>query len=373
MIPLKEIGKVESRFREKEDPFIMRKETSRITLHNEYTEGLYRLSEFTCIQVVFGFHLSGGYSLKGPVYTGEIRGVFASRSPNRPSPLGITTVKLIAVEGNILTVSGLDAVDGSPVYDIKPYAQVFDEGGEGTPEKEWAYSEPRNEITRFVRAHDLNACLLKAGTIHGHFCPGLASGVYASVMGMKKISSASPDGTGTSDGMEKVLVITETNSCFSDGIQVVTGCTFGNNSLIYHDIGKTAATFIIRGRDKGIRIRMKPEFHSILEEKYPEFSRLFRKVIRERAGTEEETAAFKIKGREASFGLLSIPFDLLFDSTEVRVQIPSYAPVVNSVICPACKEQVMESKAVKKEGKVFCRQCSGTEFARLTGEGIIIR
>jgi tRNA-Thr(GGU) m(6)t(6)A37 methyltransferase TsaA len=374
MITVKEIGKVVSKFKEKEDPFVMRKQISRIILHKDYTEGLYRLSEVRYIQVIFGFHLSRGYSLKGPVYTGEIKGVFASRSPNRPSPLGVTTVKLIGMKDNTLTVSGLDAVDGSPIYDIKPFAPVFDQTDEKSLENEWTYSNPRNEMIRLIRVHDLNACLLKAGAIHGHFCPGLASGVYASVMGMKKICSGSRDTSDKidiSDGMEQLLVITETNNCFSDGIQAVTGCTFGNNSLIFHDIGKTAATFIIRGRDKGVRIRMRPDFHAILGEKYPEFSCLFQKVVRERTGTEEDKAAFKVKGREASFGLLSIPFDSLFEWAEVRITVPPYAPVLDSVTCTMCGEQVMESKTEKKNGKTICKQCSTTGFARLTGEGIL--
>ncbi|MBN2532097.1 MAG: tRNA (N6-threonylcarbamoyladenosine(37)-N6)-methyltransferase TrmO [Spirochaetales bacterium] len=370
MITLKQIGKVESNFKEKEDPFVMRKQVSRIILEIDYTEGLYRLSEVPYIQVIFGFHLSDGYSLKGPVYTGETRGVFASRSPNRPSPLGVTTVKLIGIENNILTVSGLDAVDGTPVYDIKPYASVFDETGEEPPEKEWTFPDPRSEIIRFVRAEDIKACLLKAGTIHGHFCPGLASGVYVSVMAMKKLYSGNGNRT-CSDGMEKMIVITETNNCFSDGIQVVTGCTFGNNGLIFYDIGKTAATFLIRGKDTGFRIRMKPDFHTILEEKHPEFSRLFQRVVRERAGTEEDIAAFKIKGREACFGLLSIPFDSLFECKEVKTMLPSYAPIFDNVICYRCREQLMESKAVRKNGEIFCKQCGGSGFSRLTGEGII--
>jgi formylmethanofuran dehydrogenase subunit E len=394
MITLTEIGKVESRFREKADPFVMRKETSRIILEKKYTEGLYRLSENTYVQVIFGFHLSEGYTLEGPVYTGEIKGVFASRSPNRPSPLGVTAVRLLDITDNVLTVNGLDAVDGSPVYDIKPFAPVFDEAeaehdtlqkAGKDREKVQAFAGPRSEMIQLIRSGDSEMCLLKAGTLHGHYCPGLASGVYASVTGMRKLClqplkepgkyNGTDGNTGDrieeSDGMEKILVITETNSCFSDGIQAVTGCTFGNNSLVYHDIGKTAATFVIRGNDQGVRIRIKPGFRDVLDEKYPEFSRLFQKVVRDRAGTEEERMAFKEKGREAAFGLLSIPFDSLFELTEVQVSFPPYAPVVNSVRCSICREEVMESKAVKKSDELFCRQCSGSGFPYLTGEGIL--
>ena len=64
MIKLTEIGTVRSNFKEKADPFEMRKYESRIILNPEYIEGLYRLSESSYIQIVFGFHLSEGFSLK---------------------------------------------------------------------------------------------------------------------------------------------------------------------------------------------------------------------------------------------------------------------------------------------------------------------
>lgn len=53
-------------------------------------------------------------------------GVFAQRSRHHPNPIGLTAVKVLKVEGNILTVAGLDAIDGTPVLDIKPYAPIYD-------------------------------------------------------------------------------------------------------------------------------------------------------------------------------------------------------------------------------------------------------
>lgn len=53
-------------------------------------------------------------------------GIFAQRAKHRPNPIGITAVELVRVQGNILTVKGLDAIDGTPVFDIKPYVPAFD-------------------------------------------------------------------------------------------------------------------------------------------------------------------------------------------------------------------------------------------------------
>ena len=116
-----EIGTVISQFKEPADPFEMQKKESRIEIYSEYADGLYRLDECEFIQVIFGFHLSEGYSLQHNNYRGEFKGVFAACSPRRPSPVGLTTVRLLSIDKNILCVKGLDAVDGSPVLDLKPF------------------------------------------------------------------------------------------------------------------------------------------------------------------------------------------------------------------------------------------------------------
>jgi tRNA-Thr(GGU) m(6)t(6)A37 methyltransferase TsaA len=54
-------------------------------------------------------------------------GIFAQRARHRPNPIGITTVEIISVAGNVLRVRGLDAIDGTPVLDIKPYVPAFDD------------------------------------------------------------------------------------------------------------------------------------------------------------------------------------------------------------------------------------------------------
>ncbi len=63
-----------------------------------------------------------------------LRGVFATRSPARPNPIGLTTVRVEAIEDNVLTVLGLDALDGSPVLDIKSYSEGFDSPYSGSEE-----------------------------------------------------------------------------------------------------------------------------------------------------------------------------------------------------------------------------------------------
>ncbi|MBN1797892.1 MAG: tRNA (N6-threonylcarbamoyladenosine(37)-N6)-methyltransferase TrmO [Spirochaetales bacterium] len=365
MIRLVRIGTVSSGFKKQEDPFEMRKHESTIEVDPEYLDGLYRLDESRYIQVIFGFHLSGDYSLKGPVYNGEIKGVFASRSPRRPSGLGLSTVRLLKLENNILRVRGLDAVDGTPVYDIKPFTPVFDYEEVEKVNQDWISDNPRNDIIRMSKGGELSSCLAKAGELHGHFCPGLALGVYAAVRGMRELANWSSDGIA-----ENFIVITETNNCFADGIQVVSGCTFGNNTLIFHDLGKTAATFAVRG-GKGFRIAVKPGYWNLVNTDHPDFQSLFDKVITHRQGGETGLNEFKKLSREVSFHVLEYPFEKVFSCQEVKPTLPACAPIFESVPCEKCGEGVMQSRAVEKNGKTLCYVCAGKDFPRLNGAGII--
>lgn len=98
---------------------------SEIVVNEEHAEGLYRLDESEEIIVIFAFDRNIGkgfrYHLhpKGDGSVPEV-GVFASRSPFRPNPIGMDQVRLLKVDGNVLTVKGLEAFDGTPVLDIKP-------------------------------------------------------------------------------------------------------------------------------------------------------------------------------------------------------------------------------------------------------------
>jgi len=88
-----------------------------------YEEALYGIEERERIVVVFCFHLSSGFTWKihprGDI-SRPITGLFSTRSPYRPNRIGVTSVPLLSREGAVLTVRDLDAVDGTPVLDIKP-------------------------------------------------------------------------------------------------------------------------------------------------------------------------------------------------------------------------------------------------------------
>jgi len=98
-----------------------------IEIYPEFTEGLKDLEGFSHIILIYHFHLSKGYSLKVTPFMDEnLRGVFATRAPKRPNPIGISVVKLRKIEGNILNIEDVDIIDGTPLLDIKPYVPEFD-------------------------------------------------------------------------------------------------------------------------------------------------------------------------------------------------------------------------------------------------------
>ena len=102
---------------------VLRESESRIRLKPEFVPGLSELEKESRVVVVFFFHRSEDWALfqhpRGDK-TRAKRGVFALRSPRRPNGVGVTVVELVSIQGDTLTVRGLDAVDGTPVLDLKP-------------------------------------------------------------------------------------------------------------------------------------------------------------------------------------------------------------------------------------------------------------
>jgi tRNA (adenine37-N6)-methyltransferase len=88
----------------------------------EFATGLTDIEGFSHLFVLWMFHRSEGYELLGtPPVDNRPHGVFATRSPRRPNPIGLTTLELLGREGNRLHVRGVDMLDGTPILDIKPY------------------------------------------------------------------------------------------------------------------------------------------------------------------------------------------------------------------------------------------------------------
>ncbi len=357
------LGVIHSDFKSRFDHVEMKKHESTIEIRPEYVEALYRLEESKFIEIYYFFHLSTDYDLITTTYSGETRGIFSSRVPRRPNRLAHTTVKLIRVEGNKLTVKGLDAADESPLIDIKACDNSIFENDQNAVRRNKQRINPRNEIIKHIKADEIEDLLLKAGQIHGHFCPGLAMGVMAATYAMKALGV-------NSDGMEDVLAITETNNCFSDGIQFVTGCTFGNNALIFQDLGKTAFS-LVRRNGEGMRISVKEDTKEVINRLVKsEFHAVFEEVVKNQNRNKEKYDQFKRSGKEKAFAMLTIDIRKLFLIEEVKTVIPDYARSYESIICDGCGEPVMASRIIDIDKKRFCLACGDAGFYQLDGNGI---
>lgn len=131
MYRVKPIGVIHSPFREPKDipiqSSVARDIEGTVEVYKEYMEGLKDLDGFSHIILIYYFHLSKKYSLKvKPFMDDNLRGVFSTRAPSRPNNIGLSIVRLIKIEGNILYIKDVDVVDGTPLLDIKPYVPEFD-------------------------------------------------------------------------------------------------------------------------------------------------------------------------------------------------------------------------------------------------------
>ncbi len=357
------IGVVKSKFDEPTNPGNMREAESELTIFKEYSKGLFKTDMSDYLEIYFHFDKAEPYKLKTYTYTGDFKGVFATRSPRRPSQIGSTIVKLLEKKGNILRVQGLDALNNTPVIDIKPVHIPMKEEELEQVEIHGRKMSPRKLILSNIWSGHTDRLMLDAAQIHGHFCPGLAMGVMMATKTMQMIR-------GNSDGLEDLLAIVETNNCVSDGIQFVTGCTFGNNALIFKDFGKVA--FTLTKRDgKGIRISSLADAKSYMTQAHPLFSESYNKVVEGQNHSEEEIVKFKKRGIEKAFATLTLDFDKLFKIEEIDVIIPPYAPSHESVICAQCGEPVMATRIIEAGEKKLCIPCAGQVGKMLTGDGIV--
>jgi tRNA-Thr(GGU) m(6)t(6)A37 methyltransferase TsaA len=128
---LKAIGTIYTPFSDLEDMPIQPASAlgvrGEVVLEPEFGEGLKDLDGFSHIILLYYLHLSSGYNLSvKPFLDDESHGLFATRAPSRPNPIGLSVVRLEKIVGLTLHVSDVDIVDGTPLLDIKPFVPKFD-------------------------------------------------------------------------------------------------------------------------------------------------------------------------------------------------------------------------------------------------------
>jgi tRNA-Thr(GGU) m(6)t(6)A37 methyltransferase TsaA len=127
---MKPIGVIHTPFTDKQQTPIQptrSQAVGQVEVFPEFADGLQDLEGFSHIILLYVFHQSDGYTLQvKPFLDDQLRGLFATRYPCRPNPIGLSVVRLLARQDNILDIEGVDVLDGTPLLDIKPYVPDFD-------------------------------------------------------------------------------------------------------------------------------------------------------------------------------------------------------------------------------------------------------
>jgi tRNA-Thr(GGU) m(6)t(6)A37 methyltransferase TsaA len=130
-ITLKPIGVIHSPFTDPTSmpiqPISENSAAGTVEVFTEFEAGLKDLEGFSHVILLYHFHRSRTYSLSvTPFLDTEARGLFATRAPNRPNPIGMSLVRLAGIEGTRLHIENIDVLDGTPLLDIKPHVPEFD-------------------------------------------------------------------------------------------------------------------------------------------------------------------------------------------------------------------------------------------------------
>lgn len=227
--------------------------------------------------------------------------------------------------------------------------------------------DPRRQIKELLKTGRLTDLLIQTAGLHGHYCPGVAFGVKAGYAGLKRLGF---DNT----GMEELIAIVECNNCFVDGVQMSTGCTFGNNALVYKDLGKTAVTIVSRKVDSAVRLVLKPRAWSSANatDKEKEAADLFRRVVKERQKDPEALTRMQQLWKELSFETVEKPEEELFEIKEISAELPEYAPIVDSAVCNICDEEFMSTKDAGANSGSVCLNCAKADIMAVLGKGICV-
>ena len=152
--PLLVGGRLRSCFREKfgtpRQPLLVPGATASLTIAREFLpeHSLAGLDRFSHVWLISYFHLNTNKTIRPKIHPprlkGESIGLFASRSPHRPSPIGLSLARLVRIKGAVMHLAGIDLVDGTPILDIKPYIPEWDCVAHATPG--WTRDAPFPEL-----------------------------------------------------------------------------------------------------------------------------------------------------------------------------------------------------------------------------------
>lgn len=183
-----------------------------------------------------------------------------------------------------------------------------------------------------------------AKAFHGHWCPGLATGIRAAEWGLANLGRAAD---------EEIVAVVETDMCAVDAIQYLCGCTYGKGNLVHLDYGKNAFSFYRRRDGRAARLVSRPDL-------FPDIRGAMGELTRKRQGqglTAAEEKRFRDLRSELSARIMAADFKELFAIGQPNVPVPATARILESRICEVCGEAVMETRTRQKQGRGYCIPC----------------
>lgn len=181
-------------------------------------------------------------------------------------------------------------------------------------------------------------------TFHGHSCPGLAIGIRVADYVRQEFGEIPP---------EQLICVTETDMCAVDGIQFLTGCTFGKGNLIHRDYGKAAFSFYNLATERAFRLVLRPESRGGTN---PEMAGLMAKSGKGQLAAGEHNRLTELRGNMQE-RLMTLPLAEMFTLQELTFAPPRGARVLQSLACESCGEQTMESRTRRFGGRTLCIPC----------------
>lgn len=186
--------------------------------------------------------------------------------------------------------------------------------------------------------NDLHTLLAASAARHSHLCPRQVLGVRTGLSGIAALGITTPIQN------KALLIIVETDGCFTDGLEVSTGCTIGHRTLRIEDIGKIAATFIKMPSAEAVRISPRLDVRQRAWDYAPEEDKHYFAQLQ----------AYQV-----------MPESDLFDINEVELTIPLEKIISRAGIrtdCDFCGEEIINEREVHRNGFTLCRTCAGPAY-----------
>ena len=226
MTTITPIGFVSNDATPQDRPGRIKQRLSRIRILPSYQPGLLGIEKHLYLVVLFGLDKVTETHLHESLYAGGECGIFACRSQFRPNRLGITTCRLLQVSGHELIVQGLDAADGSPVFDLK--CPDTSEEEQKMIHRSVLRQHPRHDIDYMIRNRTPFLLWLKAGELTGALSRELALGVMAALHFMRQVREKKWD-------IRMYRLYAPFSSPLTDGALYVSGLTPGSGRLFEGD------------------------------------------------------------------------------------------------------------------------------------------